>query len=107
MLHEHLSVNKKSINFAFRAEWYMGTSFQIRSKKNTQYHHRYPRLHDWTIHSGCNSHQKTTQIVAAFAPNTSTSTMIRLTSLKELGICVGCVAEMEFMPIVGRKNHWN
>jgi hypothetical protein len=32
--------------------------------------------------------------------------MIRLTSLKELRICVGCVAGMEFMPIVGRKNHW-
>jgi hypothetical protein len=58
------------------------------------------------IKSGCNSRQKTIHIVAAFVPNSCTSTMIRLTSLKELRICVGCVAGMEFMPIVGRKNHW-
>ena len=56
--------------------------------------------------SGCNSRRKTIHIVAAFVPNSCTSTMIRLTWLKELRICVGCVAGMEFMPIVGRKNHW-
>jgi hypothetical protein len=62
--------------------------------------------HHCRIKSGCNSRRKTIQIVAAFVPNSCTSTMIRLTSLKELRICVGCVAGMEFMPIVGRKNHW-
>ena len=58
--------------------------------------------------SGCNSHQKTVQIVAAFAPNSCTATMIRrwLCSLKELRSNVGCVAGMEFMPTAGRKKHW-
>ena len=58
--------------------------------------------------SGCNSHQRTVQIVAAFAPNSCTATMIRrwLCSLKELRSNVGCVAGMEFMPTAGRKKHW-
>jgi hypothetical protein len=64
------------------------------------------RIHHRRIKSGCNSRRKTIQIAAAFAPNSCTPTMIPLSSLKELRICVGCVAGMEFMPIVGRKNHW-
>jgi hypothetical protein len=59
-----------------------------------------------TYNSGCNSRRKTIHIVAAFASNSCTSIMILFTLTKELRSNVGCAAAMEFMPIVGGKNHW-